>query len=111
MVAMPSADPASEFRALAELEPRLSELEARVRAVVDDGRASFFCSNHVWLPIQGDLKRLVGVERRGAAGEAKGGPLWDSRSFEVAYRHLSGLLPKCRACGCRVFEPYRVATR
>ena len=102
---------ALDFTALTDLEPRLAELESRVRAIEDDGRASFFCSNYVWLPMQGDLKRLVGVDRRGAPDELREGPLWDSRSFESAYKHLSGLLPKCRNCGCRIFEPHRSSTQ
>ena len=108
---MPSAEPTLDFAALAELEPRLAELEARARSIQDDGRASFFCSNYLWLPLQGDLKRVIGVDRRGAPDEAKQGLLWQSRAFEAAYRHLSGLLPKCRNCGCRIFEPHRGSTQ
>ncbi len=108
---MPSADRPIDFGSLVGLEPRLAELEARTRAIQDDGRSSFFCSNFLWLPLQGELKRILGVDRRGPPGEAKEGPLYDSRSFEVAYEHLSRLLPKCRACGCLAFEPYRVASR
>ncbi len=98
---------ADEFSGLVRLEPSLAELEERARSVVDDGRSSFFCSSFVWLPLSFLLRDRVGVDRRGEEGEPRTGPLYDSRSYEVAYVHLSRLLPPCRDCGCRIFEPWR----
>lgn len=97
------------FRHLAELEPRLAELEAQARAEHDDGTRSFYCSNFVWLPMYTRLRELVGVYRRDPPGSTRHAELHDSASFELAYRTLSPLLPPCRGCGCSVFEPVREA--
>lgn len=97
---------AIDFEALCRLEPRLRELEEEVGAVRDGG-GSFFCSNFVWLPLDGDLRALVGVARRGA-DPSGGAVLREGSSYEVAYRHLSSLMPPCRDCGCRRFAPYRL---
>ena len=59
---------APDYDELARLEPRLAELERRVRSVEDDGRASFFCSNFVWLPLDAELQTLLGVRRVAPAG-------------------------------------------
>jgi len=93
------------YAELLELEPRLGELEAALRSERDDGASSFYCSNFAWLPYNAELKRLVGVARVGS-GEAQEPVLYDSGSYEVAYEHLSKLLPPCRDCGCRAFAPY-----
>lgn len=101
--------PLPTFEELCELEPRLHEVEAQARAIHDDGSGSFFCSNFAWLPVQGRLKELVGVHRKEPCENDPEGVLMDSRSFEVAYMHLSKLLPPCRDCGCAGFQPVRDA--
>ncbi len=96
-----------DFDALCELEPALRELETDVRAVRDDGSGSFFCSNFIWLPLDGRLKQLVGTGRRrfhAMLGEPE--VLHHSRAYETAYLHLSPMMPKCRACGCVRFKPF-----
>ena len=35
--------------------------------------------------------------------------LRSSYTYEAAYLHLSRLLPSCRNCGCREFEPFQKA--
>ena len=104
------------FEELCALEPRLWELEKRISEVRDPGTGSFFCSNFVWLPLNADLKDLVGVARRKESGspELELNPeeerqLRSSFSYEVAYLRLSVLMPPCRDCGCREFEPYQLA--
>jgi hypothetical protein len=96
-----------DFEELCELEPRLRALEADVRAVRDEGRGTFFCSNFVWLPLNARLRGLIGVARKGEVAPGGEGVLFDGAAYEVAYRHLSPLMPPCRDCGCRVFQPVR----
>lgn len=93
------------YEELRALEPRLAELEQKLEAVTDDG-GPWFCSNFVWLPLNAELKALVGVARvdRFQAGDPP--ELASSYSYETAYRALSPLLPPCRGCGCKVFEPW-----
>ncbi len=96
-----------DFAGLCELEPRLRDLEKEARSIEDDGRRVFFCSNYVWMPLNGDLRALVGVARLPQPGDDADGPLYDSRSYELAFEALSPLLPPCRGCGCRLFQPTR----
>ncbi len=94
------------FEDLARMEPRLQGLAAEAGAIRDDGSGSFFCSNFVWLPLTSRLQELVGPHRKSpeAAGEEV---LRTSQAYEAAYRYLSRLLPPCRDCGCRRFQPVR----
>ena len=94
---------------LVELEPRLTELEADVRGIRDDGSNSWFCSNFVWMPVAGRLKALVGTARLPVGEETRTGVLFDGRSYMVAFYHLSRLMPPCRDCGCSLFDPIRLA--
>ncbi len=95
------------FEGLCRLEPELRALEEEARAVRDEGQAEFFCSNFVWLPLNGRLRGLVGVARIPQDGDEGRAELYDSRSYERAFEHLSRLLPPCRGCGCRRFQPLR----
>jgi hypothetical protein len=95
------------YEQLVELEPRLRDLEEWAEAIRDDGESPWFCSNFVWMPVQGSLKALVGVHRIPQPGDDLAGPLFDSRCFEVVYLRLSRLLPPCRDCGCVLFERQR----
>lgn len=60
---------------LAELEPRLLELEATVQSLADNENESWFCANRAWL--NGGLKRvlveLVGWERGDIQVESNAG--------------------------------------
>ncbi len=118
-----------DYNELLVLEPRLREVEAEARAIVDDGALSFFCSNYAWLPINARLKALLGTGRKEAPSQevderyefseedldegAEGGEeddfeqdlLYDSRVYEIAYLALSALIPPCRDCGCKRFMP------
>ena len=98
---------ARHFEELCRLEPRLLELEQEARAVRDDPAKSFFCSNYVWLPLNGELRQLIGVARIPGDEERERPELYDSRAYELAFAHLSRLLPPCRGCGCRRFQPVR----
>jgi hypothetical protein len=97
------------FEELRRLEPRLAELEAEARAVRDTGEREFFCSNFVWLPMYTRLRDVLGAYRQPVSGEEHADVLTDGWAFETAYLHLSRLLPPCRDCGCRLFEPIREA--
>ena len=102
-------DSEPSFEELVALEPRLAELEARARAVRDDGRSELFCSNHAWLPVNAELRNLVGVARQGGLRTRGGDPrLWSSQAYSLCYERLSRSLPACRACGCTRFEEQRV---
>lgn len=98
---------AFDFDELVRREPRLAALEERVRAVRDTGEGSFFCSNHVWLPLASELRQLVGVYRRGWSAHEPGDPLYDTYAFEACYLRLSRVMPPCRGCGCLLFQPWR----
>ena len=103
---------AVSFQELAKVEPRLAELEARARAVKDTDKSRFFCSNFIWLPMYTSLRTLIGAYRSAVPGEperVEGDLRYDGEAFEVAYLHLSRLLPPCRDCGCTTFEPVREA--
>lgn len=101
---------AATYAELCELEPGLRELEARIAAVEDPG-GPWFCSNFVWLPLNADLKDLVGAARRGPVRDDPETErlLRSSHCYETAYLALSKLLPPCRNCGCRRFAPYEKA--
>lgn len=90
---------------LLRLEPRLAELEAKMRAVEDDG-GPFFCSNFVWLPLNAELKALIGVVRADRFQPGDPEVLSTGKAYGVAYDHLSPLLPPCRDCGCIAFQPW-----
>ena len=95
------------FEELAALEPELAELEAQARSYHDDGTAPFFCSNFLWLPMYTRLRSLIGAHRPPDEDGSTEGALYDSRVFELAYEHLSRLMPPCRDCGCHRFDPVR----
>lgn len=104
-----AAERAVPYAELLKLEPRLKDLADKLRAVRDEG-GPFFCSNFVWLPLNAELKGLIGVARAGR--KAPGDPqiLSSSFAYETAYIELSPLLPPCRDCGCVAFEPWLKAT-
>jgi len=78
---------------LLRLEPRLGALQAEVDAAVDDGKTSFFCSNYLWLPVNTRLRLLIGVARTPQPGDEAHPELYDSRSYERVFEHLSRRLP------------------
>jgi hypothetical protein len=93
-----------DYESIADLEPRIRDLERRARAVADDGEGSFFCSNFIWLPMYTEMRDLLGAQRKRVQGEAREGILFDSHAFEHVYIRLSKLLPACRNCGCQRFQ-------
>ena len=64
-----------DYSRLLDLEQRLREVEAEARAVRDDGRSAWFCSNFAWMPLYGRLKDLVGVARVPQPGDDQAGVL------------------------------------
>jgi hypothetical protein len=92
---------------LFQLEPRLLDLKNEVDGVRDDGSATFFCSNYVWLPVNTRLRLLLGVARVPQADDDEHPELYDSRSYELVFVYLSQRLPPCRDCGCRIFKRLR----
>ena len=89
------------------LEPRLRELEREVDAVRDDGRASWFCSNFLWLPLNTRLRLVLGVARIRQPGDEQHPELYESGAYELVFGYLSRRLPPCRNCGCRRFLALR----
>ena len=87
------------------MEPRLVELEQEVDAVRDDGQATWFCSNFLWLPVNTRLRLLIGVARVRQPDEDR--RLYDSRAYELVFTHLSQRMPPCRGCGCARFLALR----
>ncbi len=80
------------------LEPRLVELEKRIKSVKKEERGNkFFCANWTWYNyFKGDVCSLVGWEIwRGANPK-----LATSEAYDVAYHHLYELFPPCRDCTC-----------
>lgn len=79
---------------LVKAEPRLSQLEASVKAVDDSGPV--FCANWVWVnQFKPVLVNLVGWFARDKAAI-----LHTAEAYDIAYDHLYGLLPDCRNCKC-----------
>jgi len=89
------------------LEPRLGDVEREIDGVRDDGKASWFCSNFMWLPVNTRLRLLVGVARVPQPGDEEHPELYDSRAYELVFEFLSRRLPPCRNCGCRRFVALR----
>lgn len=91
------------FESVCALEPRLLELEAKIKAIKDDGQTPSFCANHRWIGCAGcdvcnggikqELLQLVGWG-------AKNRKLRTSDAYDVAYDYLYSLLPPCRNCFC-----------
>ena len=93
------------FGQLCELEPRLPDLERQAQELADPQDTDWFCSNFAWLPLNAQLKALIGVARPGVESAEMSDLRYSSRSYEVAYLHLSAFLPPCRNCGCVRFHP------
>jgi hypothetical protein len=78
------------FDDLADLEPRLEELEAEILALRRFRRRGPFCANEVWYRrFKPRLRLLVGWEARGHP------VLTTAQAYDVAYEHLYELLPDC----------------
>jgi hypothetical protein len=97
--------------ALLRLDPRLAELEAEVDGIRDAGESEWFCSNFLWLPLNTRLRLLIGVARLPQPGDGAKTELYDSRSYERVFLHLSRRMPPCRNCGCQRFLDFRAEAR
>jgi hypothetical protein len=87
---------------LTALEPRLLQLEGRIEQVRDDPAAPYFCANETWAgydtPTDG-FKAWVSI-LVGWFARTDVLVMQSEEAYELAYRHLYGLLPACRNCGC-----------
>jgi hypothetical protein len=82
---------------LTEIEPRLLDLERRIKAVKRP-RSGYFCANDWWYGRGGfkrDMLRLVGWDAR--SNDAR---ITTPEAYDLAYHHLYNLLPDCRGCAC-----------
>jgi hypothetical protein len=83
------------FDHLADLEPRLEDLEAAILALRRTRRRGRFCANEVWYRrFKPRLQLLVGWEARGDS------VLTTTQAYDTAYEYLYDLLPSCRRCDC-----------
>ena len=111
------------FDDLVQLEPRLAELEARIKAHAKaNHRKDRYCANAHWLHIpdfrRGRKRSIVepsdsklsvwenpdwGFKRQLSAlvgFDAQKKALRSSEAYDIAYEHLYELLPSCRHCSC-----------
>jgi hypothetical protein len=97
------SDTQLDFVSLCIAEPRLLELEARARAIKDDGQTRRFCANHRWHGCIGCDVCYGGLEQaltRLVGWGAETPELRSEATYDVAYDHLIRLLPPCRNCMC-----------
>lgn len=84
----------TDFEHLCNLEPRLRELLADVKAIAKKKRGRFYCANEVWFTqFKPRLLMLVGWEVRNPE-------LGTPESYDLAYDILYRQLPPCRRCIC-----------
>ena len=92
----------NNFKRLAEIEPKLLMLEAKIEscALKSRGRKDF-CANAVWYGygtnagFKKELKTLVGFEAFNS------NPVLNTQeAYSTAYNYLYYLLPKCGDCFC-----------
>lgn len=87
------------WKMLIELEPRLIDLERRIKAIKDNKKKPSFCANWFWYSspnrFRNHMSDLVGWDAEGDNPILK-----SSKAYDVAYEHLYSLLPNCRNCIC-----------
>jgi hypothetical protein len=91
------------FESICALEPHLLELEAKVKAIKDDGQSLWFCAIHRWMGCAGCDRCNGGIKRelvRLVGWGAENPRLRTEGAYDVAYDHLYALLPPCRDCDC-----------
>jgi hypothetical protein len=125
----PVKKPPAEFLALAESEPKLLTLLADIEIAREDSkRKSHACANALWFgtsinqySFKDRLCELIGWERGEKTKLQKGkprfrkvstawlmkepkplppGPLYSTKSYDIAYDYLYSRLPDCRECLC-----------
>ena len=76
---------------LAEREPRLADLRCEVEAVLDSGEGRFY-ANQRWY----DHFKLLMMKLVGDLVKGDDPVICSSESYDLAYRTLYDLLPRCR---------------
>lgn len=84
-----SNNQALTFDALAALEPRLQTLADLARCW---GAGPTYCELAAWRLLKGEVAVLVGMY-------AERDELRSSDAYDIAYRHIYGLLPFCQHTG------------
>ena len=94
------------FENLCAIEPRLRELERRVKAVRDDGTASF-CANDAWYGLRSWHRRGLRNKMAALVGWGASNPcLRSSEAYDIAHRTLYEALPDCRSCQCVAVDTF-----
>lgn len=88
-------------------EPALATLRREIERVRDFG-GEYFCANEFWYGWSGHepgfLRRLNGLVGRSA--QRSDPVLRSAEAYDVAYRTLRSLLPRCRNCSCWLLPPF-----
>jgi hypothetical protein len=84
-------------------EPRLAQLAADARQVVDPG-GDRFCRYTIWYHGDGDLPPLKQtlIDILSDYRLTPGGSVENSSAFRIAKKKILAQLPKCRMCDCVV---------
>lgn len=88
------------YRALSDLDPRLTLLEREVLAMRRPAlRQHRFCANEQWFPPNGFKARMSKLLGWGRKRGPK--PMRSSDAYDIGYQWLYyRCLPDCRRCGC-----------
>src|SRR4051812_7310423 len=84
----------------------------------DDGTSDTFCATQRWYGWEDGAESFIGcygfineldklVGAHGEFGVARNPVLRTRWAYNVAYKHLTGLLPKCRNCRCLMVSSNR----
>ena len=88
---------------LVGLEPRLRDLEYRVRHAADG--KDCYCYETVWYAdYKRELTQLIGWKRKTVDGSPVEESLHGSVAYHVAYEHLLQALPNCRKCSLHMSD-------
>ena len=79
-----------------DIEPRLGELEAELKAIRDNEEDESFCANRIWYAPGGPKSRLINL----VGIQAQKVELEGTYLYEEVYDYLYHMLPDCRECGC-----------
>ena len=91
-----------EFDRLAQLDPRIQDLQNEAASITDDGTSESFCANEIFYGYKSGnglkhrLSRLVG----NSADPTAPPDLKTSEAYDVVYEVIYKALPDCRNCGC-----------
>lgn len=88
---------------LTRIEPRLMDMENRLKAIKDTGETASFCANVVWYGSGKIYNHSYRNEMQGLVGwkaDSQDERIRTQKAYDLAYKHLYNLLPDCRGCSC-----------